>query len=331
MAAPSFQHISVLLEECLQGLAIQEDGLYVDVTAGGGGHSAAICERLGPRGRLLALDRDLDAVAAATARLSATQEQQSAAPSVEVVHAPMSTLAAVLDERGIAPGSVDGVLADLGVSSHQLSVAERGFSFVHDGPLDMRMDRSVGLSAADLVNESSEVDLADLIYRFGDEPGSRRIARAIVQRRSTQPFTRTTDLADVVSRALGGRRGAKTHPATRTFQALRMALNEETKELHALLDTALHWLRAGGRLAVISFHSGEDRVVKKHFARLASACTCPPSLPICACTGRPSIRLPARRGITPGAVELRANPRSRSARLRIAETLPTEEEPIGEF
>ena len=329
MGSAGFEHLSVLLDECVAALAIREGGLYIDVTAGGGGHSAAILAQLGSAGRLLALDRDLDAVAAARGRLEAARAVGSAGPTFEVVHAPMSTLCEVLEQRGIEPGSVDGVLADLGVSSHQLSTADRGFSFILDGPLDMRMDRSCGLSAADLVNDSAERDLADLIYRFGDEPKSRRIARAIVQRRQTQPFMRTADLAGLISQALGGRRGAKTHPATRTFQALRMALNEESTELRSLLDVALRWLRPGGRLAVVSFHSGEDRVVKQHFARLAKACNCPPSLPVCVCEGFARVHLPARRGVTPSAAELRANPRSRSARLRIAETLPVPEESAG--
>ncbi len=330
MEAPSFQHLSVLLEECIEALSIREDGFYIDVTAGGAGHSTAILKRLGPGGRLLAMDRDLEAVAAAEARLKGVYGDRADAPAFEVVHAAMSTLSTVVQEREGQLGGVDGILADLGVSSHQLSTAERGFSFSHDGPLDMRMDRSCGVSAAELVNETSEVELANLIYRFGDESKSRRIARSLVQRRLTQPFTRTADLADVVSRACGGRRGAKTHPATRTFQALRMVVNDEAGELAALLDSALAVLRPGGRLAVISFHSGEDRVVKQHFARLATVCTCPPAVPVCVCAGRASVRLPARRGITPSAAELRANPRSRSARLRIAETLSALEEPAGE-
>ena len=268
MEAPGFQHQSVLLEECIEALAIREDGFYIDVTAGGAGHSAAILKRLGPGGRLLAMDRDLEAVAAAGARLKEVQGGRPDAPAFEVVHAPMSTLASVVRERAGRLGGVDGILADLGVSSHQLSTAHRGFSFSHDGPLDMRMDQSCGASAAELVNETPEVELANLIYRLGDESKSRRIARSLVQRRLTQPFTRTADLAEVVSHACGGRRGAKTHPATRTFQALRMAVNDEAGELAQLLDSAIGVLRPGGRLAVISFHSGEDRVVKQHFARL---------------------------------------------------------------
>jgi 16S rRNA (cytosine1402-N4)-methyltransferase len=330
MEAPGFHHLSVLLEECIDALAIREDGFYIDVTAGGAGHSAAILERLGPGGRLLAMDRDLEAVAAAGARLKMVHGDRVDAPDFEVVHAPMSTLASVVQEREGRTGCVDGILADLGVSSHQLSTAERGFSFSHDGPLDMRMDRSCGVSAAELVNDTPEVELANLIYRFGDEPKSRRIARSLVQRRVTQSFTRTADLAEAISRACGGRRGAKTHPATRTFQALRMVVNDEAGELAVLLDCAVGLLRPGGRLAVISFHSGEDRVVKQHFARLATVCTCPPSVPVCVCAGRASVRLPVRRGITPSATELSINPRSRSARLRIAETLSALEEPAGE-
>ena len=324
MEAHSFHHVPVLLEECIEALAVEGAGLYVDVTAGGGGHSGAVLRALGPEGRLLSMDRDLSAVAAARARLQKVQaDMGSACAPFEVVHATMSELGEVLSSRGLVPGCVDGVLADLGVSSHQLSTASRGFSFANDGPLDMRMDPSQGVSAADLVNTLPEGQLADLIYRFGDEPKSRRIAAAIVRRRAETALVRTEDLAAVVSRAVGGRRGAKTHPATRTCQALRIYLNDEQGELRALLDLGLSWLKPGGRLAVITFHSGEDRAVKQHFAALAKGCTCPPSLPVCVCGGRPRVALARRRGITPGADEVRANPRARSSRLRVAELLAT--------
>jgi len=334
MEAAGFQHISVLLGECIQALEIKPGGLYIDVTAGGGGHSCAILRELGPEGRLLCLDRDLDAVAAATARLQAVQaELGEQCGSFEVIHAAMSELAAVLADKGLQPGCVDGLLADLGVSSHQLSTPSRGFSFAKDGPLDMRMDRSRGASAAQLVNELPEEELANIIYRFGDESQSRRIARAVVIRRKDEPFARTEDLAAVISRAKGGRKGAKIHPATRTFQALRIYVNDEQEELCSLLDAGLSWLRPGGRWAVITFHSGEDRAVKQYFAALAKACTCPPSLPICVCGGRSRVRLVSRKGVIPGSDELAVNPRSRSARLRVAELLPHEasqEGPSGE-
>ena len=325
MAETRFEHRSVLLEESVSALALRPEGLYVDVTAGGGGHSAAILAELGVGGRLIALDRDLDAVSAARKRLAEVAAGAVAA-SFEVVHSPMSRLSEVLRARAIEPATVDGILADLGVSSHQLDTAGRGFSFAHDGPLDMRMDRSTGSTAADLVNNTDEMALADLIYRLGDEPKSRRIARAITQRRQQRPFARTADLAEVVSRALGGRRGARKHPATRTFQALRMALNDEAGELHHLLQSALEWLAPRGRLALISFHSGEDRVVKRHLASLASSCSCPSSLPVCVCGESARVRLLGRKGITASQAELEANPRARSARLRVAEVLAVEGE-----
>jgi 16S rRNA (cytosine1402-N4)-methyltransferase len=322
MEAHSFHHVPVLLEECIEALAIEPAGIYVDVTAGGGGHSGALLRALGPEGRLISLDRDLSAVEAATARLQEVKvDLGSACAPFEVVHATMSAVGEVLSNRGLVPGCVDGILADLGVSSHQLSTPSRGFSFANDGPLDMRMDPSQGSSAAQLVNTLPEGQLADLIYRFGDEPKSRRIAAAIVRRREEAEFARTEDLAAVVSRAVGGRRGARTHPATRTFQALRIYLNDEPGELGALLDLGLSWLKAGGRLAVITFHSGEDRAVKQYFAAQAKGCTCPPSLPVCVCGGRPRVKLVRRRGITPGEDEIRANPRARSSRLRVAELL----------
>ncbi len=317
-----FQHTPVLLDESIEALALKDGGTYIDVTAGGGGHSSELLRKLGPGGRLLALDRDADAVAAATARLAAVQAElgERCAP-FEVVHAPMSELAAVLEQRGLEDGSIDGILADLGVSSHQLSTASRGFSFAHEGPLDMRMDRSSGCSAADLVNELPESELADIIYRYGDEPKSRRIARAIVRARGAGPITSTGQLAEIVAGAVGGRRGAKLHPATRTFQALRIHLNDEVGELSSLLEAGLRLLRPGGRWAVITFHSGEDRAVKHYFAALARGCTCPSSLPVCVCDGQPQVRLLPRKGIAPGADERTANPRARSARLRVAELL----------
>jgi len=329
-----FQHTPVLLDECIKALALNAGGTYVDVTAGGGGHCSEILRRLGPGGRLIALDRDRDAVAAAAARLGAVQAQlgERCAP-FELVHAPMSELAAVLEQRGLGDGSIDGILADLGVSSHQLSTASRGFSFAREGPLDMRMDRSCGPCAADLVNELPESELADIIYRHGDESKSRRIARAIVRRREAAPITTTAELAELDAVAVGGRRGAKIHPATRTFQALRIHLNDEPGELSSLLEAGLRLLRSGGRWAVITFHSGEDRAVKQYFAGLARECTCPPSLPVCVCDGQPQVRLLPRRGIAPGADEMAANPRARSARLRVAELLSgvsIEEETAGE-
>lgn len=323
-----FAHTPVLLEEVVEALVLTPGSTIVDCTAGGGGHSARILQDLGPRGRLIALDRDPSAVAAATAKLTAAASGLGdGAASWEVVHAPFSSLSSVLEQRGIGPGSLDGILADLGVSSHQLDVPERGFSFAQDGPLDMRMDPGGAPTAADLVNELPEAELADILFQLGDESRSRRIARAIVRRRSEQLFERTDDLASFIEGALGGRRGARTHPATRSFQALRMKVNAERSELDSLLAQGLRWLRPGGRWVLITFHSGEDRPVKRRFTELSRDCVCPPAQPICTCDHRATLRLPKPWTRTASDEELAANPRARSARLRIAERLSIEESP----
>ncbi len=319
MTAPDFHHVPVLLDETLDGLAIRPDGLYVDCTAGGGGHSSAIAARL-PNGRLIALDRDPDAVAAASARIGA-----AAAGAWEVVHAPFRDLDAVLTERGLQPGDVHGILADLGVSSHQLDTAERGFSFAADGPLDMRMDPTTGESAAELLARIDERELVQLLFA-NDENKARRIARAIVRRRDEEPLQRTGQLADLVASVVP--RKGRTHPATKTFQALRIAVNAEDEQLTTLLDTAVRWLAPGGRLALISFHSGEDRPVKKRLALLAKDCLCPPRTPICQCGWEPQLKLVQRKGWTAGEAELAANPRARSARLRVAERTEHPHQPL---
>ncbi|MCO4772664.1 MAG: 16S rRNA (cytosine(1402)-N(4))-methyltransferase RsmH [Deltaproteobacteria bacterium] len=314
----AFQHTTVLASEAVDALALRPDGTYVDCTAGGGGHSARIAAELGPDGRLFSFDRDADAIAAARAHIASTAP---AAP-VELVHAPFSRLVEELAARGVS--QVDGILADLGVSSPQLDHAERGFSFRKDGPLDMRMDRDSGASAADLVASLSETELADVIYRYGDERDSRRIARAIVARRATTPFTRTADLAAVIAAAKPKKRkarGPQVHPATKSFQALRIATNGELDELDALLHSALDLLVPGGRLAVITFHSGEDRPVKQTFASWAKGPALPPAQAIYSSHGDPLVRLPHPKGIAASSAETAANPRARSARLRVAEKL----------
>ncbi len=310
-----FAHEPVLLAETIAALAPPTGGIAVDCTAGGGGHSHALGEALGAGGRLIALDRDPAAVDAARARLADLD------CAWQVVQAPFSELDRVLEEAGIGRGSVDAILADVGVSSHQIDSAERGFSFAADGPLDMRMDPTTGDTAADLVNHLDEVELADVIFRLGDERQSRRIARTIVRRRETEPFARTADLAAVIERAVGGRKGARIHPATRSFQALRIAVNGELDQLDSLLRSALAWLKPGGRLGVITFHSGEDRRVKRWFALLRQDCVCEPKGPTCTCGWHAQVRLPQGKGWTAGPDELARNPRARSARLRVAERL----------
>ncbi len=325
MEETGFVHVPVLVEEVLDALALKAGGTYVDCTAGGGGHSAAIARQLGPDGRLIALDQDPSAVAAASDRIAAAIKElpADARPAWEVVHTPFSGFGHALAARGVEPGEVDGVLADLGVSSPQLDRPERGFSFADDGPLDMRMDPTAATpTAADLVATLDERALADALYRLADERDSRRIARAIAAARAEGPITTTARLAEVVSDAVGGRRGRRIHPATRTFQALRLLVNREPDELDALLDVVPRWLRRpGGRFAVITFHSGEDRPVKRAFAALSSGCVCPPSAPVCVCGKTPAARRVGGKGWTATAAETDANPRARTARLRVVEML----------
>ncbi len=321
MSPRAFTHTTVLRDEAVQALALRPDGLYVDCTVGGAGHSLAILARLGPGGRLIALDRDPSAVLVARTRI-ADHLAVTPGPAAEVVHAPFSELGRVLEERSITPGEVHGILADLGVSSPQFDVAERGFSFRLDGPLDMRMDTSTGATAADLVNTLDERELADILYTHGDEQSSRRIARAIVARRAERPFERTEDLAAVIAFNIPRKlKKPGIHPATKSFQALRIAVNEEHEELASLLVDALAWLAPGGRLALVTFHSGEDRAAKQALSRLAKGAALPPAEAIYSSHGPPSVRLPHPKGLVPSADEIARNPRARSARLRIAEKL----------
>jgi 16S rRNA (cytosine1402-N4)-methyltransferase len=326
-ALTAFAHTTVLADEAVASLAVRADGTYVDCTAGGGGHSARIARLLGPQGRLFAFDRDRAAVDVATARIAEALDDRPAdqRPSVVVVHAPFSRMADHLASLGVGPGGVQGILADLGVSSPQLDEPSRGFSFRLDGPLDMRMDATSGPSAADLVAALPETELADVLFRYGDERDSRRIARAVVTRRAERPFLTTGDLAEVIAQAKGPqkkRKGGPTiHPATKAFQALRIATNGELDELDALLGGALALLAPGGRLAVITFHSGEDRPVKQTMAAWARGPELPPEQAVFRAHGDPLVRLPHPKGIAPGAVEVQDNPRARSARLRVAEKL----------
>lgn len=306
------RHLPVLLEEAIDALQIVHDGRYLDGTAGWGGHAAAIAQRLSTEGFLLALDQDERAVLAVREHLAAF------GPRVRVMRSRFGQMEAQAQYCGYGAGSFSGVLMDLGIGSHQLDDAERGFSFLHDGPLDMRFDRSSDVSAADLVNAGTETELAELLRSQGGEHRGRRIARAIVRRREETPFTRTTDLAEVVSRAAGGRRGKKTHPATKTFQALRMAVNDELGELRAALPQAVSLLAPGGRLVIISFHSVEDATVKYFMREAERPCVCPPDLGTCVCERKPTLKLERRKVIKPSAEEVERNPRARSARLRVA-------------
>lgn len=303
-------HRPVLVREMLELLAPPRGATVVDCTLGLGGHAEALLEAVGPTGRLIGLDRDGDALQLATERL------RDFGDCFEAVHADYRDLARVLDERNIL--DVDTVLADLGLSSFQIESRERGFSFVLDGPLDMRMDRSRGETAADLLARISEAELARILREFGEERAARRIARSLTRERAREPLRRTGQVARLVEKCLGGRRGADIHPATRTFQALRIAVNRELEELDRFIELACHRLGPGGRAAFISFHSLEDRIVKQTLNKLSPHCTCPPALPQCVC-GKPGViaRL-NRRVVRPGQDEIRGNPRSRSARLRAA-------------
>ena len=308
---PPHGHRSVLYQAVLESLSIRPGGLYVDATVGAGGHAAGILEAAAPDGRLLGLDRDAEAISFAMQRLAPFGNR------VTLIQAPFDQLSALAPAAGFQ--AVDGILFDLGFSSRQLDDPQRGFSFMHDGPLDMRLDLSQSETAADLVNYLDETELANLIYRYGEEPASRRIARAIV---ASRPLQSTGQLAQVIRQAVGRRARRETiHPATRTFQALRIATNHELEQLEESLPHAVQLLRPGGRLAVIAFHSLEDRIVKQYFKQETQDCLCPPSLPVCACNHRASLKNITRKPIRPSAEEIAINSRSHSARLRVAERL----------
>ncbi len=306
-------HITVLLEEAVDALQPEAGGVYIDGTFGGGGHSSLLLQRTGGNVTLYGIDADPDAIARAV-----DLQQREYGTGLIPVHDNFRNLSRIVDEHGIPP--VDGVLLDLGLSSFQLDQAERGFAFRFDGPLDMRFDNTRGISAADLVNTADERELADIIWRFGEEKQSRRIARTIVARRSTAPFTSTADLAGVVEQAVGGRRGKSIHPATKTFQALRIAVNEELAALEDVLVAAVDALAPGGRLVVISFHSLEDRMVKQFMARESATCICPPDVPVCVCDHSPRLKRIGK-PVKPSAEEQDMNARSRSAIMRVAERL----------
>lgn len=309
------RHISVLAQEALALLAIRSAGTYVDGTVGGGGHAARLLAQLGSNGRLLGFDEDPQAVAASQAALGAD-------PRVRIAYGNFAELPELLDAAGV--GTVDGVLLDLGVSSMQLGDPQRGFSFQEDGPLDMRRDPARERTAADVVNTASLADLTRWFRELGGERHAARLARVIIRRRRRNPFRTTLDLADCVRRAASGARH-RIHPATRVFQALRMVVNDEVATLEAGLQGAHDRLAPHGRLAVISFHSGDDRIVKTFLQTKAGRCTCPPDLPICCCGARSTMRTLTRRPVRPGADEITANPRARSARLRAGERLPEPE------
>ena len=309
MNAPDFSHQSVLAREVLELLQPGPGQVFIDGTLGGGGHASLILEATAPDGRLIGLDRDRDALASASQRL---------APYGARVLLRQGNFADIATHlRALGLEKVDGILLDLGVSSYQLDCAERGFSFRADGPLDMRMDSTQGTSAAEILATADAEQLQSIFRQYGEERWAGRIAREIVRSREQAPLTTTLQLAELVSRTVpGGRSPQRIHPATRVFQALRIAVNRELESLARGLETGLDLLVAGGRMAVISFHSLEDRMVKQYFRQVSTGCTCPPRLAVCVCGRVPQAKLLNRRGIRAGEQEREANPRSRSAVLR---------------
>ena len=314
-----YGHKPVLLGECLEGLQIRPEGVYVDGTLGRAGHSLEIVKRL-TTGRLIALDRDLTAIEAARERLADYMDR------VTLVHSNFSQLEQVLRELDVP--LADGMLFDLGVSSPQLDEAARGFSYMQDAPLDMRMDTSAALTAREIVNAWSEEELRRILFDYGEERYAPRIARAIVRRRAERPVETTLELVECIKGAMPPQAlREKQHPAKRSFQAIRIAVNGELDELPPMLDAAVRCLRPGGRLAVITFHSLEDRIVKQKLRDLATGCTCPPEFPVCVCGKKPKMTLVNRKPITASTEELAENPRSRSAKLRVAERTEYESNP----
>ena len=309
----NFSHKSVLLPECIEGLNIKEDGIYIDGTAGGGGHSYAIASRL-TKGRLIAIDRDDEAVKAAGERLAPLGER------AVVRKSNYSDFADVCDALGVA--KIDGILLDLGVSSYQLDTAERGFSYNADAPLDMRMDKSNPFRAYDVVNGYSEEKLKKILYEYGEERFAPRIAALIVAERERHPIKTTGELVALIKKAMpAAAREGGHHPAKRSFQAIRIEVNGELACIEPTLRRAAERMNPGGRIAVITFHSLEDRIVKQTLASMAEGCTCPKDFPVCVCGKQPQIRVVSKKPILPSEEELENNPRSRSAKLRIAEKL----------
>lgn len=308
-----FSHKSVLLDECMEALKIRPDGIYLDGTLGGAGHSYEIARRL-TTGRLIGVDRDTVALKAAAERLAPF------ASRVTTVHSNFSELDHILEELGI--DAVDGMLFDLGVSSPQLDDAQRGFSYMADAPLDMRMNKDDTLTAAEIVNSRSQDELRRILYEYGEERYAPQIAAAIVRRREKAPIRTTLELVEVIRSAMPPQAlREKQHPAKRSFQAIRIAVNDELGAVGKLMRAAFSKLKPGGRLAVITFHSLEDRIVKSEMQLAARGCTCPPEFPVCVCGKTPLIRIVTRKPIVSGAREVEENPRARSAKLRVAEKL----------
>ena len=306
-----FKHVSVLLNECLDALNIKDDGIYVDCTLGGAGHSSHILQRLSKDGLLVGIDQDTDALKAAGERLKEYENKK-------LVHNNFHNIDSILEELDIP--KVDGILMDLGVSSYQLDEGERGFSYMKDAPLDMRMNRDREFSAYDVVNSYSMEDLWRIIRDYGEEKYAKRVAEFIVNRREEKPIETTLELVDIIKAAIPAKaRREGPHPAKRTFQAIRIEVNGELEILNKAIEDGVNRLNKGGRMAIITFHSLEDRIVKLKFRELANPCTCPKEFPICVCGKKPLVKLISRKAIDPSKEEVEENPRSRSAKLRVIE------------
>ena len=309
-----FQHKSVLLQECIDALNIRPDGIYLDGTLGGAGHSSQIARRLTEGGRLIGVDRDRTALAAAKERLAPYADR------VTLVHSNFAEIDAILDSLGIP--AVNGMLFDLGVSSPQLDDASRGFSYMADAPLDMRMDKDDALTAGEVVNTWPQGELRRILYDYGEERYAPQIAAAICRAREKAPVETTLELVDIIRSAMPAQAlREKQHPAKRSFQAIRIAVNDELGAVSRMMQAAVGRLNPGGRLAVITFHSLEDRIVKSEMQQAARGCTCPPEFPVCVCGKKPLVKLVTRKPIVSGPAELEDNPRARSAKLRVAEKL----------
>lgn len=309
-----FQHKSVLLQECIDALNIRPDGIYLDGTLGGAGHSSQIARRLTEGGRLIGVDRDRTALAAAKERLAPYADR------VTLVHSNFAEIDAILDSLGIP--AVDGMLFDLGVSSPQLDDASRGFSYMADAPLDMRMDKDDALTAGEVVNTWPQCELRRILYDYGEERYAPQIAAAICRAREKAPVETTLELVDIIRSAMPAQAlREKQHPAKRSFQAIRIAVNDELGAVSRMMQAAVGRLNPGGRLAVITFHSLEDRIVKSEMQQAARGCTCPPEFPVCVCGKKPLVKLVTRKPIVSSPAELEENPRARSAKLRVAEKL----------
>lgn len=309
-----FHHVSVLLNECIENLNINPDGIYVDCTMGGAGHSKEIVKKLSEKGLFIGFDQDINAINTAKERLSEYSDR------VKFVHSNFENIKEELEKLGI--DGVDGVLADLGVSSHQLDEADRGFSYMQDAPLDMRMDIRKDFSAYDVVNNYSEEELDKIIKEYGEENWSKRIAKFIVEARSEKAIETTGELVDIIKKAIPKKaRIDGPHPAKRTFQAIRIEVNDELGVIKRLIDNTSQVMNKGGRICIITFHSLEDRIVKNEFKYLATDCICPPELPMCQCDKEKEVKVITRKPILPSKEEVEINPRSRSAKLRVAEKL----------